>query len=280
MASRRRWLRLAATAAIVLGALMPALAPTVAPAGPTVTPPPPAARFSYQISGAFRPAPGVRIVDRDWHDPPAAVPYNICYVNGFQAQPEELGWWRAHHRDLLLFRNGRPVIDTGWNEQLFDTSTAHKRAALSAIVGGWIRACARKGFDAVEPDNLDSWTRSQGRLTAADDLAYAARLISRAHAAHLAIAEKNAAEVAVRGRHLGFDFAIAEECQVYGECGAYTRAYGREVIEIEYPDNGGTANFAAACRARGTRISIEYRDRDVLSRGRAGYLERWCAVSG
>jgi len=242
-------------------------------------PPPAAARFSYQIGGAFGPAAGVRIVDRDWHDRPVRGRYNVCYVNGFQAQPEEIGWWRSHHRNLLLSRNGHPVIDTGWNEQLLDTSTSQKRVALGAIVGGWAAICARKGFQAVEPDNLDSWRRSQGRITHADNVAFARVLIGRAHGAGLAIAQKNASELARAGRRAGFDFAIAEECQVYSECGAYTRAYGREVIEVEYPDNGGAANFAAACRARGRRISIEYRDRDVLTRGRRGYVERWCSAS-
>ena len=139
--------------------------------------------------------------------------------------------------------------------------------------------CARMGFQAVEPDNLDSWQRSRGRLTRADNVAFAAALIQRAHHVGLAIAQKNAPELAIGGRRAGFDFAIAEECQIYGECGAYTRAYGREVVEVEYPDNGGVKNFAAACRARGARISIEYRDRDVRARGRRGYVERWCTQS-
>jgi hypothetical protein len=69
-----------------------------------------------------------------------------------------------------------------------------------------------------------------------------------------------------------------EECQPYAECGAYVRAYGREVIEIEYPDNGGLAGFAAACRARGNRISIVYRDRNVTPAGQPGYIEQHCPL--
>ncbi len=223
----------------------------------------------------------MKIVDRDWHDRPAAGTYGICYVNAFQAQPEEIGWWRAHHRNLLLYgTRGQPVIDATWNEQLFDVSTAPKRAALAQIVGGWMTSCASKGFAAVEPDNLDSYSRSQRRLTLAEDLAFARLLIGRAHALRLAIAQKNTSELGNRGRRAGFDFAIAEECQAYSECGSYTRPYGRHVIEVEYPDNGGIGNFRAACRARGSRISIEYRDRNVLPKGRRGYLERWCGVSG
>jgi len=241
-----------------------------------VTPPPPHATFSYQLGGPFRAGAGVGVVDRDRHVPPAPGAYGICYLNGYQAQPEELGWWRARHPSLLLRRHRRPVVDRGWNEQLLDTSTAVKRQAIAAIVGGWIRACAHAGYRAVEPDNLDSYTRSRGALTASDNLALARLLIASAHAAGLAIAQKNAADLAGAGRRLGFDFAIAEECQPYAECGRYLSAYGARVIEIEYPDNGGQRNFDQACRLRGKRISIVYRDRNVTPAGQSGFLERRC----
>jgi hypothetical protein len=197
-------------------------------------------------------------------------------MNAFQAQPEELGWWRSHYPSLLLRGGGRPVIDNAWNEQLLDTSTVAKRRSLAGIIGRWIDRCARVGYRAVEPDNLDSWTRSGGALTAADNLALARLLIARAHAAGLAIAQKNAAELARTGRRIGFDFAIAEECQAFGECDRYLSAYGDRVIEIEYPDNGRERNFELACRLRGNRISIVYRDRDVTPAGHPGFIERRC----
>lgn len=240
------------------------------------TPPPPHAAFSYQIGGAFPPAPGVTVVDRDRHDAPVAGLYDVCYVNAFQAQPEELAWWRRHHPSLLLRREGRPVVDAAWNEQLLDVSTAAKRRRLAAVVDGWIDGCARAGYRAVEPDNLDSFTRSHGALTAPDNLAFARLLIAHAHADGLAIAQKNAAELAATGRRLGFDFAIAEECQAYDECGSYTGAYGAHVIEIEYTDNGGLRTFERACALRGRRISIVYRDRNVTPAGRPGFVERRC----
>jgi hypothetical protein len=183
---------------------------------------------------------------------------------------------RAHHRDLLLVRHGRPVVDRQWNEQLLDTSTPAKRSGVARVVGGWMAGCARAGFQAVEADNLDSWQRSGNALTRRDDLALAAALIARAHRLGLAIGQKNAAEIAPAGRRLGFDFAIAEECQAYGECGTYMRSYGRAVIEIEYPDDGGFAGFVAACRARGNLISIVYRDRNVTPAGRPGHIEQTC----
>lgn len=266
------WLR----AALALACIVLPAGVATGSAAAAVSAPPPHAAFSYQIGGPFRPAAGVQVVDRDWHVSPAAGVYGICYVNAFQAQPEELAWWRSRHRSLLLRRRGRPVVDTSWNEQLLDTSTPAKRRQLADIIGGWIDSCARAGYRAVEPDNLDSWSRSHGALTVADNFALAGLLIRRAHAVGLAIAQKNAAGLSKNGRRLGFDFAIAEECQPYRECASYLSAYGDRVIEIEYPDDGGEHNFQLACRLRGDRISVVYRDRNVTPAGRPGFIERRC----
>lgn len=237
---------------------------------------PAGARFDYQIGGAYPPASDVRIVERDRSQRPVPGRFNVCYVNAYQAQSEQTGWWRRQHHDLLLRdRGGREVVDREWDEVLLDIRTAAKRAALLRIVGAWIDDCARRGFQAVEPDNLDSYTRSAGLLTSSHAIAYAALLSARAHRDHLAVAQKNAAELAGKRTSAGFDFAIAEECEVYRECGAYTERYGRAVLEIEYTDNGRAA-FTRACRVRGADISVILRDRDVVPRGAPGYVNRYC----
>ncbi len=265
-----------AAIACIVAIVLVLAAQAIGAGGPAVRLPPVHAQFSYQIGGPFAPETGVRIVDRDRHAHPVAGLYNVCYVNAFQAQTGEEKWWRARHPDLLLTKAGHPVIDPGWNEQLLDTSTPAKREALAKIIGGWMAGCAHHGFQAVEPDNLDSWSRSKHTLTIADNLAFAALLATAAHHAGLAIAQKNAAGISLRGRAAGFDFAIAEECQAYTECDDYMKAYGDHVIEIEYPDNGGKKGFAAACHARGNEISIVYRDRDVLPSSKPGFLEEHC----
>ena len=242
-----------------------------------VTNPPVDATFDYQIGGSYAPASSVGVVTRDRHDAAAANAYSICYVNAFQTQPDEKAYWTRHHRSLLLRKDGKLVTDPGWpGEHLLDTSTAKKRAALARVVGRWIDDCAASGFSAVEPDNLDSWTRSGGRLSRSENLALAKLLVERAHAAGLAIGQKNTAEIGDAGRfQVGFDFAIAEECQVYDECGDYTDVYGNNVIEIEYADNPHRA-YRQACAARGDDIAVILRDRDVVARGRPGYVYRSC----
>jgi hypothetical protein len=242
-----------------------------------VTPPPANGQFDYQLGGAYPSPAGTQIVTRDRTASPEPGVYSICYVNAFQTQPGELKWWRAHHPSLLLRRRGRELQDPGWpGEVLLDTSSARRRAGIAKVLDAWVDRCARSGFQAVEPDNLDTWTRSKGKLTSSDNFALARRLIARAHRDGLAIAQKNAAEKTATGRRVGFDFAVAESCQVYDECDAYTSAYGDQVLEVEYADEGGESNFAAACQARGASISINYRDRDVVSPDDPAYVDRAC----
>jgi hypothetical protein len=242
-----------------------------------VAPPGHGAVFDYQIGGAYRPARDVRIVDRDRTDSPAPGHYNICYVNAYQTQASERRWWTRNHPNLLL-RNasGGFLQDPNWpGEYVLNTSTAQRRRAIAAIEGRWIDGCAKKGFDAIEPDNLDSWTRKgvNHRLSRADNLALATLLTKRAHADGLAIGQKNTVEVSRAGKQqVHFDFAIAEECQVYRECGGYRRYYGSRVYEIEYSRRA----FRAACSGHGGTISIIFRDLDVTPRGNPAYRYAHC----
>jgi hypothetical protein len=274
--------RRSAVAATFLAAAATLLAPASAIGHPSTSSkvklPPANGRFDYQIGGAYKPLPSVRIVDRDRTSTPAPGVYNICYINAFQTQAESDGWWKRHHSKLLL-RNahGALIEDPGWpGEIILNTATAADRRSLAAIEDGWLKGCKAKGFQAVEPDNLDSNTRSHGLLTQAEDFAFAKLLVVRAHSDGLAIAQKNDAEQSAHLRRtVHFDFAIAEECGVFSECSFYTKTYGDEVFEIEYTDNGRAA-YAKSCARRGAKISIILRDRNVTPRGAKAYFYRAC----
>jgi hypothetical protein len=217
----------------------------------------------------------VELVVRDREDAPEPGLYSVCYVNAFQTQPG--ADWSGERADLLLRdASGAVVTDPDWpDETLLDVSTAQKRDALLEIVGPWIAGCAASGFDAVEADNLDSATRSRGLLGDSDTAAFAADLIEEAHRNGLALGQKNAAERAPELRDLGFDFAITEECEAFDECDAYTDVYGDRVWEIEYTD-APDAVFDRACAARGDRIGVLQRDRDLLVPGEDGFVSRQC----
>jgi hypothetical protein len=70
----------------------------------------------------------------------------------------------------------------------------------------------------------------------------------------------------------GFDFAIAEECSRYRECGRYRAIYGDYVIEIEYRRK----DFRRACRTVGDRISVVLRNRNVTRPGTSHYVYDAC----
>ncbi|OII12232.1 hypothetical protein BIU97_04390 [Curtobacterium sp. MCBA15_009] len=276
----RRFSRSVALLAAAVAVVVTAVAGSSSANAAAVTLPPVNGQFDYQIGGAYTPSSTVSIVDRDRSAAPVAGRYNICYVNAFQTQPDELSFWHTEHPDLILKNsNGSEVIDPDWpDERILDISTAAKRSSIASIVGGWIDACGTSGFQAVEPDNLDSWTRDGvgNKLTKANAIAYGTLLAARAHAAGLAIAQKNTTDLGSAGKDTAkFDFAIAEECQVNTECADYTSVYGNNVIEIEYTDNGKTA-YGTACAAQGRNISVILRDRDVVPKGNSRYHYESC----
>jgi hypothetical protein len=257
----------AAAAAAIAAATALALSPTAAEAA--VTLPPTHAKFDYQIGGAYTPPAGVQVVTRDRTASPAAGLYNICYVNAFQVQPGEQGQWDS---DLLLRdAAGKLVIDQDWGEPLLDIRGA-KAARVAAKVNGWIDGCASKGYKAIEPDNYDSYERSKNLITTAQARTYLKLLADHAHVKNLAIAQKNTVDLASYRSGIGLDFAVAEECGQYDECGNYVDYFGNNVIVIEYTNAGRTK----ACSGFGSTLSIVQRDVDVSTPGTSGYVRKTC----
>lgn len=263
-----------ATAALI-GLVLSGCSATGSDVTSTFVLPPAGATPDYQLGGAYDPADGVGVVGRDRSDDPAEGLYSICYVNGFQTQPGELATWPD---DLVLHSESEPVFDPDWpDEALLDTSTDDRRQRIAEMVAPWIEGCADAGFDAVEFDNLDSYTRSKEALTLDDNLALAALLVDVAHGAGLAAGQKNAAEDAVALRErAGFDFALVEECAAYDECAAFTDVYGDAVIDIEYTDEL-PRTFAEMCADDESPASMVLRDRELAPSGQEEHVFETCS---
>jgi hypothetical protein len=70
---------------------------------------------------------------------------------------------------------------------------------------------------------------------------------------------------------MGTDFAVAEECNRYNECDAYTAGYGDHVIVIEYRRQ----DFTAGCAAF-PNLSIVLRDLNLVTPSTTGYVYDGC----
>lgn len=234
---------------------------------------PSSAVADYQLGGVYDPPARTNVVVRDSTAAPAPGLYNICYVNGFQTQPGA-----AWPLELLVKDSkGKPLVDPDWpDEHLLDISSEKLRGVILERLASSVSTCARAGFDAVEFDNLDSFTRSKGALDQEDAVAFAAALVRSAHSQGLAAGQKNTPQLSdAERKRIGFDFAVSEECHRYDECGAYTRFYGERVINIEYADNL-RRRFDDVCVDPTTPRDTLLRDRALKAVKRKGYRHDHC----
>lgn len=259
------------------GDATPRPTPSPTSAAPAVTLPASGARFEYQLGGPDTPADGTEVVIRDSTAPPSGL-YDVCYVNGFQTQPGDTERLIRDEPELVLHHDGAPLRDDGWpDEVLYDIRTPALRERVAERVGASIAACAAAGFDAVEVDNLDSYTRSLGLIAPEDALGLTELLVRRAHGLGLAYAQKNTAELTAEVRALGADLVVAEECRQWDECDVYTSAYP-VVLDVEYRRDAFTTACAeqADAATRDPHLSVILRDRDVLQRGKPGAVHETC----
>lgn len=98
--------------------------------------------------------------------------------------------------------------------------------------------CAAKGFDGLEPDNIDSYTSDTGfPLTAQDQLTFNMWLANEAHARGLSIGLKNDDDQA-EALLPYFDWALTEDCVADDWCDQMTPFVeaGKPVFAAEYTD--------------------------------------------
>ena len=136
--------------------------------------------------------------------------------------------------------------------------------AVLPIMAARFDRCAQKGFDAVEPDNMDLHHNDPGfPIGAAEQTRYALALAELAHARGLAIGQKNAEDL-TPSLVDHFDFLIVEHCFASDRCDegvAYIEA-GKAVFAAEYLHR--PVDFEAACaEARSLGLSMIRKDRGL-----------------
>ncbi|MET9800757.1 endo alpha-1,4 polygalactosaminidase [Streptomyces sp. NPDC006368] len=196
--------------------------------------PTPGQPWQWQLSGRLDPAVDVPVYDIDGFDHPAATVTDlhrrgrkvICYLS--------TGAWEDWRPDAADFPRTVLGRGNGWEgERWLDI---RRTDVLEPLMAARLDMCRAKGFDAVEPDNMDGYANGTGfPLTAADQLRYN-RLIARlAHDRGLSVGLKNDLDQ-IPDLVGDFDFAVNEQCAEYDECGLLTpfiRA-GKAVFHVEY----------------------------------------------
>ena len=152
----------------------------------------------------------------------------------------------------------------GWKgEKWLDIRQIDK---LAPIMLARLDLCKAKGFDAVEPDNMEIHTNNTGFPIAYDDqLKYALWLADESHKRGLAIGVKNAPDQ-VNDLVQHFDFAITEDAFYYrwAEKMLPFIQDGKPVFAAEYTDLPG--DFAAFCeQSKGLKFSTILKHRALAA---------------
>ena len=135
---------------------------------------------------------------------------------------------------------------------------------LAPILRNRFDLCKAKGFDGIEPDNIDGYTNDTGfPLTYQDQLNFNRWLAQEAHQRGLAIALKNDREQ-VSDLLADYDWAVTEECFFQGWCEQmlpFLQAQ-KAVLDIEYTDTG--LSLSQFCpQASALKINTILKNRNV-----------------
>jgi hypothetical protein len=257
------WARARLTRANATPTPTPTPEPTPTPAPtptPTPTPsawwkPPVGATWAWQLTGTLDLNRGVQVYDVDLFSTSAADvakihasgAHAICYISVGSYED-----WRPDAKAFPPAVLGRDY--DGWpGEKFLDIRQIDK---LAPIMRARLDMCRAKGFDAIEPDNIDLYEANTGfPLTATDQLNYNRWLANEAHQRGLSIGLKNDSSQAAALQPY-FDWALTESCFAQGDwCEDLSMfvAAGKPVFMTEYTEAG--VDWAKACnRARTLRF--------------------------
>lgn len=150
----------------------------------------------------------------------------ICYV--------DVGTAEKFRPDYASFPSSVLGRSNGWpGERWLDI---RQLAVIEPIMRARFQMCREKGFDAVEPDNIEGYSNHTGfPLTGQEQITFNEWVAQEVHSLGMAVLQKN------DGEQTGvlepyFDGALTEQCNEYRECASfqsYLKA-GKPVLNAEY----------------------------------------------
>ncbi len=236
--------RIAIYATVALVSIMVATLTLSTPAALAWWKPPPRLSWYWQLTGTVNNSYPAAAYDIDGFDNSqrevatlhSAKKRVICYI--------DVGTWENWRPDASKFPSSVLGKPNGWpGERWLDI---RQLSVLEPLITARFQMCKQKGFDAIEPDNMDGYENDTGfDISAQDQLSYDRWVAKEAHSLGLAVFQKNDPEQATQLQP-DFDGVLDEQCNEYSECSSfqpYLRA-GKPVLNAEY--NLSTSQFCAA----------------------------------
>jgi hypothetical protein len=181
----------------------------------------------------------------------------VCYIS--------VGSWEDWRPDASQFPSITLGNDyDGWpGEKWLDI---RRIDLIGPIMQARFDLCKSKGFDAIEPDNIDGYTNDTGfPLTYQDQITYNMWLANQAHLRGLSIGLKNDADQ-VADLLPYFDWALTEDCFDQAWCDQvlpFVNA-GKPVFAAEYSDTGITlGQFCPQANSMNFNAILKHRNLDV-----------------
>ena len=194
-----------------------------------------------------------------------AEPVAAYDIDGFENTAEEVATLHAQGKHVICYidvgtaENFRPDYSefpksvlgrsNGWpGEHWLDI---RQLGVLEPIMTARFQMCREKGFDAVEPDNMEGYANKSGfPLTAQEQLTYNEWVAGEVHSLGMAVLQKNDGEQTDEQEQY-FDGALSEECNQFHECADFDPYLlaGKPVLNAEYKLT--TKKFCAADESAG-----------------------------
>ncbi|NQV13529.1 MAG: endo alpha-1,4 polygalactosaminidase [Parcubacteria group bacterium] len=225
--------------------------------------PPPGTTWQWQLDGDFNNTVDAEVYDLDLFDSSKELVDSlhqqdkkmICYVSVGSYED-----WRPDAQDFPSSVIGKKYA--GWTgEKWLDISQID---LLGPIMKKRLDLCAEKGFDAVEPDNIDGYDNKTGfNLSYDDQLKYNIWLANEAHQRGLSIGLKNNADQA-QDLEPYYDWAMTEDCAVQEWCQDMEVFIQNDkaVFQAEYTDED--VDFDQVCKnAKSSKFSPILKNRDL-----------------
>jgi len=165
----------------------------------------------------------------------------ICYI--------DVGTAEKFRPDYASFPRSTLGRSNGWpGERWLDI---RRLSAIEPIMAKRFAMCREKGFDAVEPDNIEAFSNNSGfPITAQQQLAFNEWVAQDVHSLGMAVLQKNDGEQTAQLQTY-FDGALSEQCNQYAECADFQPylSAGKPVLNAEY--GRATARFCPPDQAAG-----------------------------